>query len=106
IDCLLNASYLRDQVEQSTARISELVTAVKEYSYRDQAPLQELDVHEGLENTGKMLSYKLRKGKIEIVREYDRDLPKVCAYGSELNQVWTNLIDNAIDALKEKGSGT
>ncbi|HEV2854165.1 MAG TPA: ATP-binding protein [Thermoanaerobaculia bacterium] len=106
IDGLLSLADLLDQVEQSTARISELVTAVKEYSYRDQAPLQELDVHEGLESTVKMLSYKLRKGKIEIVREYDRGLPKVCAYGSELNQVWTNLIDNAIDALKEKGSGT
>jgi signal transduction histidine kinase len=72
----------------------------------DQAPQQEIDLHEGLESTLKMLAHKLRNGNIEVVREYDRGLPRVCAYGSELNQVWTNLIDNAIDAMKEKGKGT
>ncbi len=106
IDGLLNLAELLDQVEQSTSRISELVGAIKEYSYMDQAPQQEIDVHDGLESTLKMLSYKLRKAGVEVVRQYDRTLPRVCAYGSELNQVWTNLIDNAVDALKGKGQGT
>ena len=106
IEGMLNLAELLDQVEQSTGRISELVAAIKEYSYMDQAPQQEIDLHEGLESTLKMLAHKLRKGNIEVVREYDRGLPRVCAYGSELNQVWTNLIDNAIDAMKEKGKGT
>jgi signal transduction histidine kinase len=106
IDGMLSLGELLDQVEQSTARISELVASIKEYSYMDQAPQQEIDLHEGLESTLKMLSHKLRKAEIDVVREYDRTLPRVCAYGSELNQVWTNLIDNAIDAMKEKGKGT
>ncbi|HEY3568327.1 MAG TPA: ATP-binding protein [Thermoanaerobaculia bacterium] len=106
IDGMLSLADLLDQVEQSTSRISELVASIKEYSYMDQAPQQEIDLHEGLESTLKMLSYKLRKANIDVVREFDRTLPRVCAYGSELNQVWTNLIDNAIDAMKEKGKGT
>jgi signal transduction histidine kinase len=97
---MLNLAELLDQVEQSTSRISELVAAIKEYSYMDQAPQQEIDLHDGLESTLKMLAHKLRKGEVEVVREYDRGLSRVCAYGSELNQVWTNLIDNAIDAMK------
>jgi signal transduction histidine kinase len=106
IEGLLSLADLLDQVEQSAARISELVAAIKEYSYMDQAGQQEVDVHEGLESTLKILSYKLRKAGIEVARQYDRSLPKVCAHGSELNQVWTNLIDNAIDAMKGKGQGT
>jgi signal transduction histidine kinase len=103
---VLNVAELLDQVEQSTARISELVTAIKEYSYLGQASEQEIDLHDGLENTLKILAFKLRKANVEVVREYDRTLPKVCAYGSELNQVWTNLIDNAVDAMKANGRGT
>ena len=106
VDGMLNLAELLDQMEQSTSRISELVGAIKEYSYMDQAPQQEIDVHDGLESTLKILSYKLRKAGVEVVRQYDRTLPRVCAYGSELNQVWTNLIDNAVDALKGKGKGT
>jgi signal transduction histidine kinase len=106
IEGLLSLADLLDQVEQSAARISELVAAIKEYSYMDQTGEQEVDVHLGLESTLKMLSHKLRKAGIEVVRQYDRSLPKVCAYGSELNQVWTNLIDNAVDAMKGKGQGT
>src|SRR5215203_1680672 len=98
---LLNLAELLDQVENGTSRISELVAAIKEYSYMDQAPQQEIDLHAGLESTLKMLAHKLRKGEIEVVRQYDRDLPKVCAYGSELNQVWTNLIDNAVGIPEE-----
>ena len=90
------------EIEQSSTRISELVKAIKEYSYMDQAPLQEVDVHDGLENTLIILSHKL-KGGVEVTREYDRSLPRISAYGSELNQVWTNLIDNAIDAIGGQG---
>ena len=94
---------LVDEVESSTARISELVRAVKEYSYMDQMPEQEVDVHDGIESTLTMLRHRLKYG-VEIVREYDRTAPKVCAYGSELNQVWTNLIENAVDAMAGKGT--
>ncbi|HEX4494287.1 MAG TPA: HAMP domain-containing sensor histidine kinase, partial [Thermoanaerobaculia bacterium] len=106
VEGLLSLADLLDQVEQSTARISELVTAIKEYSYMGQADQQEIDLHDGLESTLKILAFKLRKANIEVVRDYDRTLPRVCAHGSELNQVWTNLIDNAIDAMKEGGKGT
>jgi signal transduction histidine kinase len=95
---------LLDQVEGSTGRISKLVEAVKEYSYMDQTPLQEIDVHEGLESTLTMLGHKLKDG-VEVTREYDPNLPRIDAYGSELNQVWTNVIDNAIDAVSEAGNG-
>jgi len=84
-------------------RISDLVHSMKSYSHMDQGAQQFVDVHEGLEDTLKLLSYKLKHG-IKICRRYDQTLPKVCAYGSELNQVWTNLIDNAIDAMDEKGT--
>src|SRR5262245_1156022 len=86
----------------SAERISNIVKAVKEYSYLDQAPLQEVDIHAGLENTLMILRSKWKQG-ITIERNYARDLPKIEAYGSELNQVWTNIIDNAIDALKGHG---
>ena len=96
------ARALVDQVERSTTRISELVAAVKSYSYRDQAPVQEVDVHEGLESTLTMLGHKLHGG-ITVVRDYDRSLPRIPAAGAELNQVWTNLLDNAIDAMDGEG---
>src|SRR5204862_5654113 len=89
---------LVDEIEQSTSRISNLVTDIREYTYMDQAPLQEVDVHAGLESTLTILEYKLKEG-LSVSRIYDRDLPRILAYGSELNQVWTNLIDNAIDAM-------
>jgi signal transduction histidine kinase len=98
-NCLLN------QIEQSSARISEIVKAVKGYSYMDLAPLQEIDVHQGIENTLIIFGHKLKKG-ITVKREYDQTLPPIQAYGSELNQVWTNLIDNAIDAMKGQGQLT
>ena len=96
------AKKLTNEIETSTGRISELVRAIKEYSYMDQAPIQEIDLHHGIENTLVMLQYKLKHG-ITIQRIYDSSLPPVCAYGGELNQVWTNLIDNAADAMKEGG---
>lgn len=95
-------SRLLQEIESGAGKISELVQAVKEYSYMDQMPEQEVDIHAGIENTLVMLRYRLKHG-IEVVREYDRTLPPVCARGSELNQVWTNLISNAIDAMKQSG---
>ncbi len=86
----------------SVASISDLVGAVKAYSYMDQAAEQEVDIHEGLENTLKILSYKLTN--VTLTRNFDRSVPTVQVFGSELNQVWTNIIDNAIDAMDGSGS--
>jgi signal transduction histidine kinase len=88
-------------ITHSTERISELVRAVKSYSFMDQAPWQEIDVHEGIENTLIILGHKLRN--VTVTRDFDRTLPRLCAYGGELNQVWTNLIDNAIYAVSGTG---
>ena len=92
---------LLKSISHSTERISELVSAVKSYSFMDQAPWQELDVHEGIENTLIILGHKLRN--VTVTRDFDRTLPRLCAYGGELNQVWTNLIDNAIYAVGGTG---
>ena len=100
----LTVGSLVHQVEHSTQRISGLVKALKSYAYMDQAPLQEIDIHQGLEDTLTILNHKL-KDDITVERDYERTLPKICAYGSELNQVWTNLLDNAIDALRD-GEGS
>lgn len=83
-------------------RIAEMVQSMKSYSHLDQGAQQIVDVHEGLEDTLRLFSYKLKHG-VEVRRSYDPDVPKIWAFGSELNQVWTNLIDNAIDAMEEKG---
>jgi signal transduction histidine kinase len=96
---------LLDEIADSAERMSRIVQAVKEYSYLDQAPLQEVDIHTGLENTLTILRSKWKQG-ITINRNYQRDLPKVEAYASELNQVWTNILDNAIDAMKGEGELT
>jgi signal transduction histidine kinase len=98
----VGAEKLTREIEASTGRISELVRAVKEYTYMDQAPEQEVDVHRGIESTLTMLKFRLKHG-VEVKREFDPNLPRVCARGSELNQVWTNLIDNAVDAMGGKG---
>jgi len=101
LEARLNLKSLVSQVEQSTARIAELVKAVKSYSYMDQSPMQEVDIHEGIESTLTMLGHKLKN--VTLVRAFDRSVPRIMAYGSELNQVWTNLIDNAIDAVNGAG---
>jgi signal transduction histidine kinase len=93
---------LVDEVATGARRISEIVKAVKEYSYMDQAPVQRLDVRAGLDNTLVILRPKLKAG-IRVVREYQPDLPEIEAFGSELNQVWTNILDNAIDAMDGGG---
>jgi signal transduction histidine kinase len=98
IGAILRGVELAEEIEDASGRISDLVNAVKDYSYLDRAPMHEVDVHDGLESTLKILAHKIGPG-IEIVREYDRTLPRITAYPGELNQVWTNLIDNAIDAL-------
>jgi signal transduction histidine kinase len=101
LESRLGLKLLVKQVDQSTGRIVELVKAIKSYTYMDQAPMQDVDIHEGIESTLTMLCYKMRN--VTLMREFDRSLPRITAYGSELNQVWTNLIDNAIDAVKGSG---
>jgi signal transduction histidine kinase len=96
---------LLEEIEQGTVRISEIVKALKSYVYLDQAPIQDVDLHEGLDNTLVILRSKLKTG-VTVRREYAAGLPHVEAYGSELNQVWTNLIDNAIDAMQGQGEIT
>jgi signal transduction histidine kinase len=91
------------EIRQASDRISELVGAVKSYSHMDKASQKEVDVNEGLESTLVMLGHKLKKGNVRVTREYEEGLPRACASGSELNQVWTNLIDNAIDAVAGDG---
>jgi signal transduction histidine kinase len=101
LEAHLNLKALISQVEQSTGRIVEMVKAVKSYSYMDQSPMLEVDIHEGLESTLTMLAYKLKN--VTLIRAFDHTVPRIMAYGSELNQVWTNLIDNAIDAVHGAG---
>jgi signal transduction histidine kinase len=90
------------EIGQGTRRIAELVKALKSYSYLDQAPVQSVDIHEGLNDTLVMLRSKLQDGVL-VRREFATDLPRVEAFGSELNQVWTNIIDNAIGAMDGQG---
>jgi len=101
LEASLSLNSLLNEIDGSTTRIAELVKAVKSYSYMDQSPMQEIDVHEGIEDTLTMLGHKL-KG-ITVTRKYDRAIPRILAYGGELNQVWTNLLDNAIYAVKGTG---
>ena len=104
VSAQLAAAKLAREIKTGTARISELVAAIKEYSYMDQASVQKVDIHKGLESTLLILKYKLRKKNIVLTREYADDLPQIMAYGSELNQVWTNLIVNAVEAMQEGGT--
>lgn len=93
---------LMDEINDSTNRISHLVDAAKQYSQLDRAPYQHSDVHELLDSTLLMLGAKIGP-RIEVVKDYDRTLPKIPAYPAELNQVWTNLIDNAVSAINSTG---
>jgi signal transduction histidine kinase len=102
----LSARSLSQQLCSSTQQMSKLVGAVKKYAYMDRGELVEADIHEGLETTLIVLGHKLKHTEIKVVRDYDRTLPKVTIWGSELNQVWTNLLDNAIDALGQTGTIT
>jgi signal transduction histidine kinase len=96
-------SLLREILD-ATARISDLVNSAKQYSQLDRAPYRWIDVHEGLDATVVMFGRKVGEDGVRIVKDYDRSLPQIPAYPAELNQVWTNIIDNAIDAMD--GSGT
>ena len=104
IETLVDATRLSLDIRAASARISELVQSVKTYSHMDRAGDKEaVDVREGLDSTLVMLGHKLKKKSLRLERDYAADLPKVTAYPGELNQVWTNLIDNAIDAAPEGG---
>ena len=96
---------LAGDISLGASRISEIVHALKSYSYMDQAPIQQVDLHAGLDNTLVILRSKISKG-VRVIREYAPDMSPVEGYGSELNQVWTNLIDNAIDAVNGSGQIT
>ena len=93
---------LMQDIGQGMGRITEIVKALKSYTYLDQAPIQSIDIHEGLENTLVILRSKIGEG-IVIHRDYAKDIPRINAFGSEVNQVWTNIIDNAIDAMDGQG---
>jgi signal transduction histidine kinase len=93
---------LLHEIESSTSRISDLVGAIKEYTYMDQSPVQNVDVVKSLENTLTILNHKLKKG-VMVKRDYQQAPFLVNSFGSELNQVWTNIIDNAIDAMHGQG---
>ncbi len=99
----LETELLMNEIEDSTTRISTLVTAAKQYSQMDRAPHQVLDIHELLDSTLVMLSRKIGD-HITVVKHYDRSLPDIGVYGAEMNQVWTNVIDNALQAMD--GTGT
>jgi len=101
----LDIDSLVREIRSSAGRISELVAAMKDYSHLDRAKFDEVDVHDGLESALVILGHKLKKG-VKLVRNYDRSLPKICAQAGELNQVWTNIIDNAIDAMRGEGTLT
>jgi len=93
---------LLSELKESTQRVSELVAAVRSYSQMDRTSMQQIDVADGLDSTLVMLGHKLRDG-VTVVREYSADVPRIDAYAGELNQVWTNLIDNAVDAMHGTG---
>jgi signal transduction histidine kinase len=105
----LNCNYiifsLLEEISQGAKRISDIVSALKSYTYLDQAPIQSVNINDSLDNTLEVLKGKL-KPSILVNRIYSEDLPEIEAYGSELNQVWTNIIDNAIDALNGGGEIT
>jgi signal transduction histidine kinase len=103
LDYTIETELLMNEIQDSAERISALVKSAKQYSQLDRAPFQTVDLHELLDSTLVMLAGKIG-GDIKVVKEYDRSLPKIACYAAELNQVWTNLIDNAVQAMN--GAGT
>jgi signal transduction histidine kinase len=99
----LGARQLSAELRESTNRMGELVKAIKTYAYTDRGELVEVDVREGLDSTLTLLKHKLKHTEIAVERDYDPGLGKITVHGAELNQVWTNLLDNAIDAVGESG---
>ena len=107
INNLLVTERMVEDIGESAKRIADLVSSVKTFTHMDRAPdKQYADIHIGISNTLTMLGYKLKKGNIALVEEFDETLPPVKALIGELNQVWTNLIDNALDAMETNGKGT
>lgn len=100
----LTARGLATEIAESTDRMGKLVKAIKAYAFMDRGELVETDIHEGLETTLLVLGHKLKHTSIAVKREYERSLPKLTLRGSELNQVWTNILANAIEALGESGT--
>ncbi|WP_181927149.1 ATP-binding protein [Nostoc edaphicum] len=103
LEATLASATVLNVLDQGTDRIFKIVKAVKAYSYMDQTPRQYVDLHEGLDNTLIILGYKLKSRSVTVIREYSPNQPHIPVYASALNQVWTNLIDNAIDAVGEGG---
>jgi signal transduction histidine kinase len=101
---VLTAERLLGDVHNSLVRINNLVGGVKDYSFMDQEPVREIDIHEGLEATLTMLGYRLEK--IIVIKQFDRSLPRIRAHGGALNQIWTNLLENAADAMTAGGTLT
>ncbi|HTN81056.1 MAG TPA: ATP-binding protein, partial [Acidimicrobiales bacterium] len=103
VESTLSTQALLTEIKESTARISALIDDVRSYTQLDRAPMQAIDVTDGIESTLRMLRAKLGDG-VEVVRDFAEDMPKIDAFPAELNQVWTNLIDNAIDAMDRRGT--
>lgn len=104
---LLVTERMVDDIQQSSKRIADLVSSIKTFTHMDRAQVKEFaDIHIGIRNTLTMLGYKVRKGNIVVIEDYDHELPPVKALIGELNQVWTNLIDNALDAMEPNSKGT
>lgn len=105
IDDNLSTEKLVDEISEASERIAELIKSIKSYSYMDQTnDRQEVNIHEGLRNTITMLKHKVKKGQIILIEDFAKDLPTIKGFPGELNQVWTNILDNAIDALAENPS--
>jgi signal transduction histidine kinase len=98
----LRVERMAETVVNSTVRIFDFISAIKDYSYMDQAPIQDIDVAQSLDRTLTMFASRLER--VNVVRQYEADLPRISAYGSELNQVWTELISNALDAMEDRGT--
>jgi signal transduction histidine kinase len=98
----LRVERMAETVVNSTVRIFDLIRAIKDYSYMDQAPMQDVDLAQSLENT--LVMFKSRLQNVKVETDFDPALPPVAAYGRELNQVWTALIENALDAMKDQGT--
>lgn len=98
---------LADDIQLSSSRMSELVNAVKAYTHMDKSPEREnTDIHKGIENTLTILNFKIKRKNIRLKTNFQKGLPAVCVYNGELNQLWTNLIDNALDAMDQNGTLT
>lgn len=104
---VLTTERLVNEIEEASNRINTLVSSVKSYTHMDQAPeKQRTDIHKGIENTLTMLNHKLKKGNVKVVKDFDPELPAINILIGEMNQVWTNLIDNAIDAMAGRDDST